>query len=106
MNVLGFGGFSTRTIVDQVFFSLGFLLSALCICIIWGCEDEANRPEAVYELNWEDALSINIEGGSLTQSRRIPWGEGVRYEIELSLESLKTEMSMRFEGCEPMLVSF
>ena len=76
------------------------------VTVIGGCESEVQRDEALREMIWSDALSMHIEGGSFTQTRQIQWGEGLRYEVELSLESLHAEIDLIVKGCEPALVSF
>ena len=75
--------------------------------VLWmGCEEDISRPTSVRQVSMENGLSVEIEGGTFTQIKQIKWGNGSRYEIEFSLESLKAEMSVTCPGCEAALISF
>ena len=78
----------------------------ILMCVLGGCEEEKIHPEVSRQILLENGLSIQIEGGSFTQITQTSWGDRSRYEVEFSLESLKSGISVLSSGCESRLISF
>lgn len=84
-----------------------YLIFPLCLAsLMFSCNEEVTRVSAERARALNDTLNIKINGGNFTRIQSSPWGEQERYEVELALESLSSNLTVTSRGCKPALITF